>query len=130
MFEGKFECIGENIEKYKTFFVLIKKEVTNTDKDRNESIVTISYKIKIIDSARIIAIAVLNLVDNLRQRIHRIKYKECDFFLEYESVKDIVIKYKRLTCNKDYSNKIDGELKNRFKSTFNFLIMILINLFY
>ena len=66
MFEGKFECIGENIEKYKTFFVLIKKEVTNTDKDRNESIVTISYKIKIIDSARFIAIAVLNLVDNLR----------------------------------------------------------------
>ena len=41
MCEEKFECIGENTEKYKNFFILIKKEVTNTDKDRNESIVTI-----------------------------------------------------------------------------------------
>ena len=73
MFEGKFECNGENIEKCKTFFVLIKKEVTNTDKDRNESIVTISYKIKTIDSARFIAISVSNLVDNLGQRIHKVK---------------------------------------------------------
>ena len=47
--------------------------MTNTDKDRNESIVTISYKIKTIDSARFIAISVSNLVDNLRQRIHKVK---------------------------------------------------------
>ena len=31
-----------------------------------------------------------------------------------------MIKYKCLTCNKDYSNKIDEELKNRFKSTIKF----------
>ena len=30
-----------------------------------------------------------------------------------------MIKYKCLSCNKDYLNKIDGELKNRFKNTFN-----------
>ena len=48
-----------------------------------------------------------NLVDNLAEGIHKIKFKDCDCFLEYESVKDILIKYKCLCCNKDYSNKLD-----------------------
>ena len=34
-FEGQFECLGENTEKYKTFSVPIEKEVTNIDKDGN-----------------------------------------------------------------------------------------------
>ena len=50
-FEGKFECVGENMEKYKTFSVPIEKEITKIDKDGNESVVTISYKIKFINSA-------------------------------------------------------------------------------
>ena len=40
--------------------------------------------------------------------------------LEYESVKDNLTKGKCLSCNKDYSNKIDEELKIRFKNTFKF----------
>ena len=59
-------------------------------------------------------------MDNLAEGIHKIKCKDCDFFLEYGSVKDSLIKYKCLSCNKDYSNKIDGKLKKRFKNTFNF----------
>ena len=39
----------------------------------------------------------------------KIKCKDCDCFLEYESVKDNLIKCKCLSCNKDYSNKIDEE---------------------
>ena len=31
-----------------------------------------------------------------------------------------MIKYKSLSCNKDYLNKIDEKLKKRFKNTFNF----------
>ena len=31
-----------------------------------------------------------------------------------------MIKYKRLSCNTDYSNKIDEELKKRFKNIFKF----------
>ena len=31
-----------------------------------------------------------------------------------------MIKYKCLSCNKDYSDKIDEELKNQFKNTFKF----------
>ena len=53
-----------------------------------------------------------NLVDNLAERVHKIKCKDCNYFLEYESVKGSLIKYKCLSFNKDHSNKLDEELKN------------------
>ena len=31
-FEGQFECLGENTEKYVTFSVPIKKKITNIEK--------------------------------------------------------------------------------------------------
>ena len=49
-FNGKFECLGENTEKYKKFSIPIEKEVTKIDNDRNESVKTISFKVKFIDS--------------------------------------------------------------------------------
>ena len=112
--------LGGNIEKYKQFFVPIVKEVTKIDKDGNESVIIISYKIKLIDSVRFMASSLSNLVDNLTERIRKIKCKYCDCFLEYESVKDNLIKYKCLSCNKDYSNKLDEKLKKIFKNTFTF----------
>ena len=36
--EWKFECLGENTEKYKIFSVPIEKEVTKIDKDGNEKL--------------------------------------------------------------------------------------------
>ena len=119
-FEGQFERLGENTEKYKTFSILIEKEVSTIDKDGNESVVTISYKIKFFNSARFMASSLSNLVDNLTEEIHKIKCRDCNCFLEYESVKDNLIKYKCSSCNKDYSNKLDEELKKRFKNTFKF----------
>ena len=53
------------------------------------------------------ASSISNLVDNPTEGIHKIKFKDCDFFLKYENVKDNLIKYKCLSCNKNYSNKID-----------------------
>ena len=114
------KCLGENTEKYKTLAVPIEKEVTNIDKDVNESVVTISYKIKFIDSERFMATSLSNLVDNLTEGIYKIKYRDCDCFLEYESVKDNLIKYNCLSCNLDYSNKTDEELKKQFNNTFKF----------
>ena len=53
------------------------------------------------------SISLSNLVGNVVEEIQKIKYKACDFFLEYENVKNNFIKYKCLSCNKDYSNKLD-----------------------
>ena len=46
-FDGNFECLGENTEKYITFLVPVKKEIRIKDK-----IIEITYKIKFIDSFR------------------------------------------------------------------------------
>ena len=67
-------------------------EVRNIDEDGNESVVTISYIIKFIDSARFMTISLSNLVDNLAEGIHKIKWKDCDCFFEYVSVKENLIK--------------------------------------
>ena len=61
-----------------------------------------------------------NLVDNFAKEIHKVKFKDCHCFLEYESVKENSVKYKCLSCNKDYSNNIDEASKKRFKNTFKF----------
>ena len=72
-FEGQFErekCLGENTEKWITFSVPIKKE--------NESCRAVTYKIKLIDSVRLMPIIlpkdstktnaeILSLVFNARQ---------------------------------------------------------------
>ena len=116
---NEFE-LRENTEKYQTFSVPIEKEVINVDKDGNEGLVTISDIIKVIDGARFVASAISNLVDNLVEGVHKIKCKDCDCFLKYESVKDNLIKYKCLSCSKDYSNKLDKKLKKQLKNTFKF----------
>ena len=61
-FEGQFECLGENTEKYKAFSVPIEKEVIKIDKDGNKSVTTISYKIKFIDNAIFMESSLSNLV--------------------------------------------------------------------
>ena len=49
----------------KDFPVQVQKEVIRIDKDGNESVVTISCKIKFIDRTRIMVISLSNLVDNI-----------------------------------------------------------------
>ena len=69
--------------KYKNIqnFFCPNKKVTNIDNDGNKSVVTISYKIKFIDSARFMKSSLSNPVDNLPEGIHKIKCKSCDCFL-------------------------------------------------
>ena len=43
-----------------------------------------------------------NLHSNLTDGIHKVKCKDCDCFLEYESVTENLIKYKCSFCNKGY----------------------------
>ena len=58
-----------------TFSVLIKKEIIKVDKDGNEDITTVSYKIKFLDRARFMASSLSNLFDNLAEGIHKLNAK-------------------------------------------------------
>ena len=58
-FDGNFKCLGENTEKYITFSVPLKKDITNKNK-----IIEITYKIKFIDSYRFMSTSLSRLVDN------------------------------------------------------------------
>ena len=81
------------------FSIPIEKEVIKIDKDGNESVVTISHKIKFIDSTGFMATSWSNLIDNLTEGIHNINYKYSGCFLEYEILKDNLMKQKRFSCN-------------------------------
>ena len=56
------------------------------NKDDNEGVV------KLIDSARFMVTSLSNLVNNLAEEIQKFKCKDCYCFLEYESIKDNLIK--------------------------------------
>ena len=73
---------GENTEKYKKYSAPIEKEVIKVNKDGNENVVIISYKIKFIDSPRYMTSSLSNLFENLTEGIHNIKCKDCDCFLK------------------------------------------------
>ena len=59
-FNGNFECLGENIEKYITFSAPIKKKIENKD-------IEITYKIKFIDSYRFMSSSLSKLIDNYQK---------------------------------------------------------------
>ena len=107
-FEGNFECLGENTEKLKKFSVPIEKKIQQVDRDGNENIVTISYKIKFIDSARFMTSSLSNLVDNLAEGIHTTECKYWDWII------DNLINCKCLSCNENYS-KAWRKLRDEFK---------------
>ena len=50
---------------------LIENEATKIDKDGKENVVTLSYKIKFIQSVRFMATSSSNLVDHLTEEIHK-----------------------------------------------------------
>ena len=66
------------------------------------------------------ASSLTNLAVNVTEGIHKIKFKDSNCSLEYYSIKDDLIEFKCLPCNKDYSGKVDEELKKKFKNTFKF----------
>ena len=87
-FEGEFECLGENIKKYITFSIPIKKEIIKKDKDGKDKITKISHKIKFIDSFRFMSTSLSNVFNNLSEGVHNSKctnYKSC---LDYMTTKN------------------------------------------
>ena len=47
-----------------------------------------------------------------------IKYNGCNCFLEYRNLKEDLIEYKYLCCNKKYQKKFDENLKTVFFNTY------------
>ena len=104
-FEGNFECLGENTEKYITFSVPIKKKIDNKDLE-------VTYKIKFIDSHRFMSSSLSTLVDNLSEGIHNKKCSDCESNLDYIKIKK---KYGKLilkcfNCNIYYKKKYNKDL--------------------
>ena len=91
---SNLNVLREDKEKYKTFPVQIKKQTTKIDEDGSESVVNITYRIRFIDSARFKKSSISNAdnANNLAEGVHKIKCKDCIYFLEYECVNASLIK--------------------------------------
>ena len=112
-FDGNFECLRENTEKYITFSVPIKKKIENKD-------IEIRYKIKFIDSYRFMSMPLSKLIDNFSEGIHNNKCADCKSCLDYIKTKNEKLILKCFTCETYYRKKINKELIKRFKSTYEF----------
>ena len=113
-FEGNFECLGENTEKFKTFSVPIKKKIDNKDPK-------ITCKIKFIDSYRFMSSSLSKLVDNLSEGIHNNKCFDCESNLDYIKIlKNEKLLLKCFNCNIYYEKKFNKDLMKTFKNTYSF----------
>ena len=114
-FEGEFECLGQNTEKYITFSVPIKKEITKKDK-----IIKISYKIKFINSYRFMSTSLSKLVDNLSEGLHNDECKDCKSYLDYMKTKDEKLIFRCFSCKKNYEKDFNKDLIQRFADIYEF----------
>ena len=113
-FEGNFECLGENTEKYITFSVPLKKKIENKN-------IEITYKIKFIDSYRFMSSSLSKLVDNLSDGIHNNKCLDCNSCLEYvKSTRNKKLLLKCFNCKTYYEKEINKELIKKIENTYNF----------
>ena len=112
-FEGNFECLSENTEKYITFSVPLKNKIENKN-------IEITYKIKFIDSYRFMSSSLYKLVDNLSEGIHNNKCVNCNPCLDYIKIKNEKLLLKCFNCNIYYKKKFDKDLMKKFKNTYSF----------
>ena len=112
-FEGNFDCLGENTEKYITFSVPLKKKIENKNLE-------VTYKIKLIDSFRFMSSSLSKLVDNLSEGIHNNKCADCKSNLDYIKTKIEKLILECYNCKQRYRKKFNKELIKRFASTYEF----------
>ena len=112
-FDGNFDCLGENTEKYITFSVPIKKKIENKDLE-------ITYKIKFIDSSRIMSSSLSKLVDNSSEEIHNNKCSDCESNLDYIKIKNEKLLLKYFNCNSYYKKKFNKDLIKKIENTYSF----------
>ena len=112
-FDGNFECLGENTEKYITFSVPIKKKIKNKN-------IEITYKIKFIDSYRFMSMPLSKLMDNLSEGLHINTCVDCKSCLDYIKTKNEKLILKCFNCKQYYEKDFNKELMKRFARTYKF----------
>ena len=113
-FDGNFDCLGENTEKYITFSVPLKKKI------ENKASIEINYKTKFIDSCRFMSSLLSKLVDNLSEEIHNNKCSDCESNLDYIKIKNEKLLLKCFNCDSYYKKKFNEDLIKKFKNTYSF----------
>ena len=110
-FEGEFEFLVQNTEKYMTFSVSLKKIMMMM------MIKKITYKLRFIDSYRFMSTSLANLVDNLSG----VYDKECKRCMERKKIrlncefigfKNGRLNYKCKECNASYTKLANESIKN------------------
>ena len=112
-FDGNFECLGENTEKYITFSVSIKKRIEHKNID-------ITYKIKFIDSFRFMSTSLSKLVENLTDGVHNDKCSNCKSNLCFVRTINETLLFECIDCGKEYKKGFNKELIKRFSNTYEF----------
>ena len=113
VFDGNFDCLGENTEKYIKFSVTLKKKIENKNLE-------ITCKIKFIDNFRFMSSSLSKLVDNLSEGIHNNKCADCKSNLDYIKTKNEKLILECYNCKQRYRKKFNKELIKRFASTYEF----------
>ena len=90
----------------------IKKQLDNSKR--------ITDKIKLTDTFRFISTSLSSLADNLSERGQSDKCTDCKSCLDYMSLKDDQLIFKRLKCNKNHNKDFNKGLISRFASTYEF----------
>ena len=116
-FDGHFECLGENTEKYITFSVPLKKEIRN-----KHTIIEITYKIKFIDSYRFMSTSPPKLADYLSEGLHNNRCVYCISCLDYMKTKNEKLILRCFSCKMNYEKDFSKELIKRFANNYNFCI--------
>ena len=111
-FDGNFDCLGENTEKYITFSIPLKKKIENKD-------IEITYKVKFIDIYRFMSSLLSKLVDNLSEGIHNNKCLDCKCCLDYIKIKNEKLLLKCFNCNTYYKKKFNKDLIEKFRNTYS-----------
>ena len=117
-FEGNFDCLGENTEKYITFSVPLKEKIENKN-------IEMTYKIKFIDSFRFMSSSLSKLADNLSEGIDNNKCADCKFSLDYIETKNENLILECYNCKQGYRKKFNKELIKNLLVHMNFVIMTL-----
>ena len=116
-FKRELNCTGENMEKYITFSVPIKKEGDNGKKT--------AQKLRFIDSFRFMSTSLSELVDNMSRIFNTIECKSCIEKIKINSeccfvgLKNNRLIYKCKECKEEWKIPIN-ELIENFPSIYQF----------